>query len=127
MKELLNNKLTYLANRVLRMNKIIILVYICMAVITSCSKIDTTSSNETTSQEEALLIGLIPERNIFEQIKRYEPIADYLSEKIGIKIKLKVLPRYGNIIDNFVSGNMDGAFFGSFTYTLAHAKLCKYL
>jgi phosphonate transport system substrate-binding protein len=40
-----------------------------------------------------------------------------------VKTELKVLTRYGNIIDNFVSAGMDGAFFGSFTYTLAHAKL----
>jgi phosphonate transport system substrate-binding protein len=54
---------------------------------------------------------------------RYEPLARYLSQKTGMQITLKILPHYGNIIDNFVSENMDGAFFGSFSYTLAHAKL----
>jgi len=34
-----------------------------------------------------------------------------------------VLTRYGSIVDNFVEQKLDGAFFGSFTYTLAHAKL----
>jgi len=75
------------------------------------------------SPETELLIGLIPEQQIFQQIDRYAPLADYISEKTGIKIRLKVLSRYGNIIDNFVSSGMDGAFFGSFTYTLAHARL----
>jgi len=75
------------------------------------------------SPETELLIGLIPEQQIFDQIARYTPLADYISEKTGIRIRLKVLSRYGNIIDNFVSSGMDGAFFGSFTYTLAHAKL----
>jgi len=75
------------------------------------------------SPETELLIGLIPEQQIFEQIARYTPLADYITEKTGIRIRLKVLSRYGNIIDNFVSSGMDGAFFGSFTYTLAHAKL----
>jgi phosphonate transport system substrate-binding protein len=54
---------------------------------------------------------------------RYEPLAAYLSKKLELKIKLKVLPRYGNIIDNFVLEGMDGAFFGSFTYSLAHARI----
>jgi phosphonate transport system substrate-binding protein len=40
-----------------------------------------------------------------------------------MRITLKLLPRYGNIIDNFKSSGMDGAFFGSFTYALAHAKV----
>jgi len=70
-----------------------------------------------------LVIGFIPEQNIFRQMERYKPLADYIRNKTGYKIELVVLPRYGNIIDNFISKNMDGAFFGSFTYTLAHAKM----
>ena len=59
------------------------------------------------------MIGLIPEQNIFKQLERYQPLADYLSKKIGASIELKVLTRYGNIIDNFVSLGLDAAFFGS--------------
>jgi phosphonate transport system substrate-binding protein len=72
---------------------------------------------------KALLIGLIPEQSLFKQMDRYEPLARYLSRKTGIEIKLVILPRYGNIISNFRSAKMDGAFFGSFTYALAHEKL----
>jgi phosphonate transport system substrate-binding protein len=74
-------------------------------------------------REKTFLIGLIPEQNIFKQIERYEPLASYLSKKIDMTIRLTVLSRYGNIIDNFTSAGIDGAFFGSFTYTLAHARL----
>lgn len=76
-----------------------------------------------TSREQRLLIGLIPEQNIFKQMERYTPLARYLSDKTAVKVELKVLTRYGNIIDNFVSEGLDGAFFGSFTYALAHTKL----
>ena len=72
---------------------------------------------------KTLLIGLIPEQNIFKQMERYEPLANYLSKKVNMTIRLTVLPRYGNIINNFVSTGLDGSFFGSFTYTLAHEKL----
>ena len=100
-------------------------ILICLIIISGCSKPETTSSDEaaSSSRDTTFVIGLIPERNIFNQIERYEPIAGYVAEKIGVNIKLKVLTRYGNIIDNFVSTGLDGAFFGSFTYTLAHAKL----
>lgn len=70
-----------------------------------------------------LRIGLIPEQNIFKQMERYEPLMEYLHRKAGAKITLLILPRYGNIVDNFNSSGLDGAFFGSFTYTLAHAKV----
>ena len=68
-------------------------------------------------------IGLIPEQDIFSQKQRYEPIAEYLSKRIGANVELVILSRYGNIIENFVSNRLDGAFFGSFTGALAHRKL----
>jgi len=78
----------------------------------------------TSPQEpRKIRIGLIPEHDIFNQLERYEPLARYLSEKLDVEIELKILPRYGNIIDNFTEAGLDGAFFGSFTYALAHARL----
>lgn len=71
----------------------------------------------------ALTIGLIPEQNIFRQLDRYRPLADYLETRAGVRLTLKILSRYGNIVDNFNSAGLDGAFFGSFTYALAHRKL----
>lgn len=70
-----------------------------------------------------LTIGLIPELNVFRQMKRYEPIADYVEKTAGIEIRFTVLPRYGNIIDSFISERLDGAFWGSFTGALAIRKL----
>lgn len=70
-----------------------------------------------------LVIGLIPEVDIFAQKKRYEPIARYLSRQTGTVVELKILSRYGNILRNFQSEGLDGAFFGSFTGALAIKKL----
>lgn len=104
-----------------RMYKILISACLCLAIVMVCSQ--TEAKTEVMGGQTVLIIGLIPERNIFQQLERYEPLADYISKKIGINIKLKVLTRYGNIIENFASAHMDAAFFGSFTYTLAHSKL----
>ena len=101
--------------------KIFMAVYLCMAIITASSA--TQAKTEKTTKQKPFIIGLLPERNIFEQLDRYQPLADYLSKKMELPIELKVLTRYGNIVDNFVTANMDAAFFGSFTYTLAHSKL----
>jgi phosphonate transport system substrate-binding protein len=97
-------------------------VCILLALAAGCSRQETTAPKKVT-HEKTIVIGLIPEQQIFDQVDRYTPLAAYISRKTGIRIKLNVLSRYGNIIDNFVSSSMDGAFFGSFTYTLAHAKL----
>ncbi|RJR18535.1 MAG: phosphate/phosphite/phosphonate ABC transporter substrate-binding protein [Nitrospiraceae bacterium] len=97
---------------------------LCFVLAAGCKKSEPPSSgNDNVPDAKTLRIGLIPERNIFEQMEQYEPLAEYIYLKTGTRIELKVLTRYGNIVDNFISLNLDGAFFGSFTYTLARAKL----
>jgi phosphonate transport system substrate-binding protein len=68
---------------------------------------------------DGILIGLIPEENIFNQMQRHRPLADYLSAKIRTKVRFTVLSRYGDVMDRFMSRKMDGAFFGVFTSVLA--------
>jgi phosphonate transport system substrate-binding protein len=99
-----------------------ILFVLCLPLLAACSPQEPPAPAKKPPVEK-LLIGLIPEQNIFKQMERYEPLAEYLYRKTGAKMKLQILPRYGNIIDNFNSSGLDGAFFGSFTYTLAHAKV----
>jgi phosphonate transport system substrate-binding protein len=103
------------------MNKILIIICLFLTIMLGCNKEETEIRTETMEQD--FLIGLVPEQNIFKQRKRYEPLADYLSKKIGVNIKLKVFTRYGNIIDHFVSEGLDAAFLGSLTYVLGHSKL----
>lgn len=73
--------------------------------------------------EDGLVIGLIPEENIFRQVEKHRPLEAYLSEKLGVKVKFTVLSKYGDIIDRFSARGMDGAFFGIFTAVLAMEKL----
>ena len=73
--------------------------------------------------QPTLLIGLIPEMNIFKQKQRFKLLEKYLSEKTGIPVEFTILSRYGNIIESFTTEKMDGAFFGSFTGALAIQKL----
>jgi len=104
--------------------KILTFLFLSVLTLTGCSRTDSVSTaKKDPPPQKALLIGLIPERNIFKQLERYEPFAQYLAKRTGVRIELKVLTRYGNIAENFVSLGLDGAFLGSFTYTLAHAKL----
>ncbi|MBI4495731.1 MAG: phosphate/phosphite/phosphonate ABC transporter substrate-binding protein [Deltaproteobacteria bacterium] len=93
-----------------------------LALLTGCGRADPPPGG-LPGPEKKLLIGLIPEQNIFKQVERYTPLAEYLSGKLGRQVELKVLTRYGNIVDNFVNLRMDGAFFGSFSYALAQRKL----
>jgi len=101
----------------------VLAMLLCLAAAGGCQRSGPGSRSDNVTSGKDLLIGLIPEQNIFHQIERYDPLADYLSRKSGIRIRLKILPRYGNIIQNFRESALDGAFFGSFTYALAHETL----
>ncbi|MDO8738231.1 phosphate/phosphite/phosphonate ABC transporter substrate-binding protein, partial [Candidatus Deferrimicrobium sp.] len=104
------------------MKRSLLALSLCALLVLGCGKPETSAPRQP-PPEKTLLIGLTPEHNIFKQIRRYEPLTDYLSKKTGVRIKLKVLTYRGNVIDNFQFLMLDGAFFGSFSYVLAHAKL----
>jgi len=102
------------------------LIFFITVFIAGCEQPDPvapTPEPEKPAPTLVLNIGLIPEQNLFTQKKRYEPLMDYLSQQTGITLKLHILPRYGNLIDNFNKLNLDGAFFGSFTGAMAIKKL----
>jgi len=75
------------------------------------------------STNQEIVIGITPERNIFEQHKRYKALVDYLSSETGINIKINTFRGYANIFDSFKSKKIDGAFLGSLNGVLAHEKL----
>lgn len=81
------------------------------------------SSEDISANKDEFLIGLEPEENIFRLMERHRPLETYLSEKLGIKVRFTILPKYGDIIDRFTSRNMAGAFFDAFSGVLAHEKL----
>jgi phosphonate transport system substrate-binding protein len=93
-------------------------------LLTGCSQQESTPPEQQSGRASATLkIGLIPEQDIFDQKKRYEPLLAYLAKQLGIAIEIHILPRYGNVIDSFNELGLDGAFFGSFTGALAIEKL----
>ena len=95
-----------------------------LMLILSCD----TSSNHSRKTDESQLaredftIALIPEHNVFDQRKKYYPLCIYLSEQLNLNVRLKTLPSYGMICDEFVNGRADAAFFGSFSYVLTHVR-----
>ena len=103
---------------------IIVALLLLFSFTNSCSnQQETPSENSAQSPHKKFYIGLIPEQDLFSQKERYGALADYISEKSGLDVELKILSLYSNIIDNFLSDKLDGAFFGSFTGALAIKKL----
>jgi phosphonate transport system substrate-binding protein len=70
-----------------------------------------------------VLIGLIPEVNIFKQKARFTLLGEYLTRKAGVPVRFTILPRYGGALEGFDAERMDGAFLGSFTGAVAIERL----
>jgi len=104
--------------------KILIAVFLFVVMAdTACeNKKQPREAKKALGQQE-LLIGLIPEQNVFRQRERYLTLRKYLSERLGITVNFTSLSRYGNLLARFSEEKIDGAFFGSFTYALAHSQL----
>lgn len=73
--------------------------------------------------QKKILIGIMPEINVFKQKQRFKLLGDYLTNKTGVTVEFTILSKYGNIIERFTADKMDGAFLGSFTGALAIKKL----
>jgi phosphonate transport system substrate-binding protein len=102
--------------------RVFIIVCVLLFLLYGCNNQGKTPPQKAPPIPE-ITIGLIPEQNIFHQVERYQPVAEYLSAKTGVKVLLKVVPSYGNVIHNIVSTGVDASFLGSFTYVLAHIQL----
>ena len=70
----------------------------------------------------AITIALLPERNVFEQKKRYQSLQEYLSAAIGRPVVFKLLDSYQTIFSEILERRVDGAFFGSMNGAIAQLK-----
>jgi phosphonate transport system substrate-binding protein len=71
------------------------------------------------SHENTLHLGLIPERDIFDQRRRYRILADYLSASLGRSVTLVTSNTYHGALEDMAEGRIDAAFMGSLVAALA--------
>ena len=72
--------------------------------------------------EADIVVGLVPEQDIFSQRKRYRALLDHVGSQIGVKIAVRSLPTYGAVIRALEDRSIDAAFVGSLAYALAHDR-----
>ena len=76
-----------------------------------------------TPNNGALCLGLIPERDIFDQRRRYRALADYLSNELDRPVTLVTSNTYHGALKDMAEGRIDAAFMGSLVATLAVDQL----
>jgi len=103
-------------------SRALVLPFLLLLFAPACHEAEP-DARPSVSQVPTLRIGLIPEQNIFRQRERYEPLLNYVGEQLGTTVHVDVLRHYGNVLRDFADNKLDGAFFGSFSYVLAHHQL----
>jgi len=69
-----------------------------------------------------ITIALVPERNVFEQKKRYQPLQHYLTAALGRPVAFKLLDNYQLIFSEILERRVEGGFFGSMNGAIAQLK-----
>jgi len=103
---------------------IIIFSLLFLLITASASSQDGISRENQPSESDGKILRLVivPEKNVFDQRRRYKFITDYLSKKLEITVLVEIMNNYGEICDAFIEGRADVGFFGSFSYLLTRAK-----
>ncbi|MCG3180765.1 MAG: putative phosphite transport system-binding protein PtxB [Phycisphaerae bacterium] len=71
-----------------------------------------------------LRIGVVPERNIYEQLNRYRQLTAYLQARLGQPVEAVTLNTYQAVLQDFQDGKLDAAFLGSLAAVLTLDR-CK--
>lgn len=77
------------------------------------------SAAPANNSSPVLRIGLIPERDVFRQRKRYRVLMDYVSQQLGQPTELVMASSYEGILQDFAEERIEGAFLGSLVAVLA--------
>jgi len=93
-------------------NRIYVLFLVILMVfsISACSNI---------VQNEKITFGVIPADDVEEMLNIYRPIANYLTEVLGVEVELIALTDYTAAIEAMRTGRIEIAWFGPFSYVLA--------
>jgi phosphonate transport system substrate-binding protein len=72
------------------------------------------SVTQAANGKKTFRIVLVPERNIFEQQRKYQNLCDYTCKLLPMDIRFEVLKGYKEVLSAVKEGRADGAFMGSF-------------
>lgn len=88
-------------------------------VLASCKPVADNTKTSEKSEIKVLRMGLIPADDVEEMLRSYEPVKQYLSQKLGIPVEIQVTSDYTAAIEAMRYKHIDMAWFGPFSYIIA--------
>ncbi|MEB3280703.1 MAG: putative selenate ABC transporter substrate-binding protein [Lyngbya sp.] len=81
------------------------------------------SQTSTRGTEEPLVIGAIPDQDPEELQRKYEKLATYLEEKLGVPVEYKPVTDYAAAVTAFKVGDLELVWFGGLTGVQARLQV----
>ena len=104
----------------MRTKKILLGLLLGVVVFLYACQIPSSPTGGATNEIKVLKMGLIPADDAEEMLRGYEPIQEYLSQQLGIPVEIQVTSDYTAAIEAMRAGHIDMAWFGPFSYIIAH-------
>jgi phosphonate transport system substrate-binding protein len=100
----------------LRVRTVAVLLALVLPFSAACN------SGDTARREiDALRIGVLPDQNAEMLQQRYTPLFEYLASELEIPYQYIASRSYEELVEQFVAGRVDLAYFGGLTFLQAHS------
>jgi phosphonate transport system substrate-binding protein len=74
------------------------------------------------SSQTVLLVSTIPEEAATEQIRKFTPLSNYLSQQLGMRVEFTPVNDYPAAVEALVNKRVDLVWLGGFTYVQANRR-----
>jgi len=109
-----------------RVSRLVGMAAVCLVLVAGCgggggqeSQAQGAEGGGGAEMPDPLVMGLIPAEDNQEVLRDFEPLVEYLSEKLGVEVEPYTATDYSGIIEAMRSGEVDVAWFGPLSYVLA--------
>lgn len=102
------------------MKKLLLALISCVFIFSTigCSS----KKEEKKSEEKVIKMGFVPLKNSEQLVEDVKPIADYLSQKMGVKVEAFTASNYIGVVEGIGSGSVDFGIIPPFSAVLAQKQ-----
>ena len=102
------------------MKKLLLALISCVFIfsVVGCSS----KKEEKKAEEKVIKMGFVPLKNSEQLVEDVKPIADYLSQKMGVKVEAFTASNYIGVVEGIGSGSVDFGIIPPFSAVLAQKQ-----
>ena len=97
-------------------------VKLFMLILLCISSMIVPTANANAGSDHVLILGVFPRRNAEDTFKSFKPLANYLSQQLGMQVRLETAKDFNAFWENVKNRRYDFVHFNQFHYVESHDK-----